>query len=204
MSLTRRFLNSMGIDAEKIDEIISAHSETVSALKEERDKYKTEAEKYKADAEKLPDVEKELNDLKNTVEKDGSFEKKYNDLKTEYDKYKNDVDTEKTTAKKTAAYKALLKEAGVSEKRIASILKLKAAEIPELELTEDDKIKDAEERTKSIKEEWADFIETNGKQGAEIKTPPEGNGGNGDKPSRAAQLYKEYLANKYGTVEDKK
>lgn len=202
MSLTRRLLNSMGIDAEKIDEIINAHSETVSALKEERDKYKTDAEKYKADAEKLPDVEKELNDLKKAAEKDGSFEKKYNDLKTEYDKYKNDVDTEKTTAKKTAAYKALLKEAGVSEKRIDTILKV--SDISGIELAEDGKIKDAEERTKSIKEEWADFIETSGTKGADTNTPPEGNGGNGDKPSRAAQLYKEYLANKYGTVEDKK
>jgi hypothetical protein len=192
----------MGIDAEKIEEIINAHSETVSALKEERDRYKTDAEKYKADAEKLPDVEKELNDLKKSVEKDGSFEKKYNDLKTEYDKYKNDVDTEKTTAKKTAAYKALLKEAGVSEKRIDTILKV--SDISGIELAEDGKIKDAEERTKSIKEEWADFIETSGTKGANTNTPPEGNGGNGDKPSRAAQMYKEYLANKYGTVEDKK
>lgn len=202
MSLTRRLLTSMGIDAEKIEEIVNAHSETVEALKKERDGYKTDAEKYKADAEKLPDVEKELNDLKKAAEKDGSFEKKYNDLKTEYDKYKNDVDTEKTTAKKTAAYKALLKEAGVSEKRIDTILRV--SDISGIELAEDGKIKDAEERTKSIKEEWADFIETDGKRGAEIKTPPEGNGGNGDKPSRAAQLYKEYLANKYGTVEDKK
>lgn len=202
MSLTRRLLNSMGIDAEKVDEIIEAHRVTVDALKKDLDTAKDDAEKYKADAEKLPGVEKELNDLKEAAKKDGSFEKKYNDLKTEYDKYKNDVDTEKTTAKKTAAYKALLKEAGVSEKRIDTILKV--SDISGIELAEDGKIKDAEERTKSIKEEWADFIETDGRRGADTKTPPEDNGGNGDKPSRAAQLYKEYLANKYGTVEDKK
>ena len=35
MALTRKFLQAMSIDEEKIDEIISAHSETVTALKEQ-------------------------------------------------------------------------------------------------------------------------------------------------------------------------
>ena len=51
----------MGIEADKIDEIISAHTDTVNALKEQRDT-------YKADAEKLPAVQKELDDLKAAAE----------------------------------------------------------------------------------------------------------------------------------------
>jgi hypothetical protein len=57
MSLTRKMLRAMGIEDEKIDEIITAHTETVDALKEQRDQ-------YKADAEKLPNVQKELQGLK--------------------------------------------------------------------------------------------------------------------------------------------
>ena len=49
MALTRKMLKAMGIEDEKIDQIIEAHSETVDALKEQRDQ-------YKADAEKLPEV----------------------------------------------------------------------------------------------------------------------------------------------------
>ena len=50
MALTRKFLKALGIEDEKVDEIISAHTETVDALKAERDG-------YKADAEKLPGVQ---------------------------------------------------------------------------------------------------------------------------------------------------
>ena len=64
MALTRKFLSALGIDADKVDEIINAHTETVDALKNERDK-------YKADAEKLPEVTRELTSLKETVAKNG-------------------------------------------------------------------------------------------------------------------------------------
>ena len=40
MALTRSFLKALGIEEEKIGEIINAHSETVSGLKAEIEKYK--------------------------------------------------------------------------------------------------------------------------------------------------------------------
>ena len=49
MALTRKFLASKGIDADVIDEIITAHTETISGLKDELDK----ANAFKAKAEKL-------------------------------------------------------------------------------------------------------------------------------------------------------
>ena len=36
MALTRKFLSALGIEEAKIDEIISAHADTVNALKEQR------------------------------------------------------------------------------------------------------------------------------------------------------------------------
>ena len=57
MSLTRKMLKAMGIEDEKIDQIIEAHTETVDGLKEQ-------ITQYKASAEKLPGVQKELDDLK--------------------------------------------------------------------------------------------------------------------------------------------
>ena len=47
MALTRRALKAMGIEDEKIDEIITMHTETVDGLK-------ADVAKYKADAETLP------------------------------------------------------------------------------------------------------------------------------------------------------
>lgn len=167
IALTRKFLSALGIEADKIDEIITAHTETVDALKEQRDT-------YKADAEKLPGVQKELDDLKAAAGdgKENPYEKKYNDLKQEYDDYKADVTAKETAAKKAAAYRALLKEVGVSEKRLDAVLKVTGMDGIEL----DDKggIKDAAKLKDSIKTEWADFIVKTGKKGADVNTPPEG------------------------------
>lgn len=200
MSLTRKLLTAMGIEAEKVDEIINAHSETVEALKKERDAAKELAEQYKESAEKLPGVQKELDKLKEeaTKKEPDEYEGKYNELKAEYDKYKNEQEEKESFSKKNEAYKELLKAAGISEKRINTVLKV--SDVKGVELDKEGKIKGADKLTESIKTEWADFITTSHEKGADTSTPPEGNGGNGsgNTPSRAAQLAAEYHANLYG------
>jgi hypothetical protein len=175
MSLTRKALVAMGIEAEKIDQIIEMHSETVEALKTERDNAKNEAKQYKADAEKLPEVEKELKDLKDNNSGD-KYKEKYDTLKKEYEDFKADTTAKETKATKEKAYKTLLLECGVSNKRIDKVLKV--SDVDNVELDENGNIKDAESLKKSIKDEWSDFIETTGTTGAETATPPKNTGGN--------------------------
>ena len=192
MALSRKMLAAMDIPAEKIDEIISAHTETVSAIKEEK-------EALKADSDRLKTVEKELETAKSELEKfkSGDWEKKYTDLKTEYEGYKQDVTTKETKAAKTAAYKKLLKEAGVSEKRFDTILKV--TDLANIELDAEGAIKDSEKLTDGIKSEWADFIVTEGKKGAETAQPPANNGGDTKQVSHAAQIAAQYYAEHYGS-----
>ena len=167
MALTRKFLKAMGIEEEKIEQIIEAHGETVDALKEERDN-------YKADAEKLADVQKKLSKAEETLAKKGDGEtvlkEDFDKLKDEYDKYKAGIDAEKLHTAKETAFRELLKAAGVSEKRIASVLKV--TDIDSVEIDKDGKIKDAEKHTENVKKEWADFIETTTTQGAKTANPP--------------------------------
>lgn len=40
MPLTRKMLKAMGIEEDKIEQIIEAHADTVDALRDERDGYK--------------------------------------------------------------------------------------------------------------------------------------------------------------------
>lgn len=172
MALTRRMLSAMGIEEDKADEIIKAHTETVDALKEQAEGNKTDA----AELEKLKEQVKSLKaDLAEADKSD--WEKKYNDLKTEYDGYKTEVENKATHSAKEAAYKQLLLDAGISEKRIATILKV--SDIDGVELDKEGNIKSADKLTDSIKEEWADFIVTEHKEGAETSKPPasEGKGG---------------------------
>lgn len=167
MALTRKFLKAMGIEDEKVDQIIEAHSESIDALKEQRDS-------YKADADKLADVQKELDELKAAKNSGDTYEVKYKAIKEEYDNYKKDVEAKETTSKKETAYRALLRECGVSDKRLDSVLKV--TNLDKLKLDKDGNLEGVADLKKSIKDEWADFIVTEGAKGADVTTPPSGNG----------------------------
>ena len=166
MSLTRKMLKAMGIEEEKIDQIIEAHSETVDSLKADRDS-------YKEDAEKLKDVQKELDDLK--AKGDDGWKEKHDRLKAEFDQYKNDVQEKETKAAKEAAYRAILKDANLSEKGIEKAVKY--ADWDKIELGEDGKLKGANDHIKAAREEWAEYVTTTTTTGAKTSTPPVNNGG---------------------------
>jgi len=166
MAFTRKFLSALSIEAEKVDEIITAHAEVVDALKEQRDA-------YKKDAEALPEVQKELEKYKNSEGDD--YKEKYETIKKEFDDYKKEQDAKATAAKKTDAYKKILKEAGVSDKRIETILKVSKDAIDKIEFDTEGAVKDKDKYSEDIKSEWADFIVKEKKQGANTATPPTGN-----------------------------
>ena len=169
MALTRKMLKAMGIEEEKIDQIIEAHAETVDGLK-------ADVNKYKGDAEKLPGVQKELDDLK--AAGDGGYKEKYEKEHEAFEDFKKTQKSKETKEAKEKAFRALLKEAGVSEKRIDSIIKV--TDFDGFSLEEDGKIKDADKLTESVKTEWADFIVQTQTTGAKTATPPS-NGGSGVK-----------------------
>lgn len=203
MALTRKMLSAMDIPADKIDEIISAHTETVNAIKEDRDNLKSEVENLRS-------VEKQLEKANAEIEafKSGDWQTKYEKLKEDHDKLKGEYDTFKVDteakavkAKKESAYKQLLLDAGISDKRIASVMKVSAQTVDELTLDDEGKIKDADKLTESVKTEWADFIVTKREEGAGVATPPENNGGSGKQQSRAAQLAVKYRNEHYGNPE---
>ena len=170
MAFTRKMLKAMGIEEEKIDEIIDAHREVTDALKEDRDK-------YKADAEKLTEIQKKYDDLKNEVDgkEDDPYKEKYEKEHKDFEDYKKTVEGERTKANKTQAYKELLKQAGVSDKRIDSILKVTA--IDEIELDDEGNNKDSDKVVENIKSEWSEFIVTESQRGAGTENPPRNVGG---------------------------
>ena len=163
MAFTRKMLKAMGIEEEKIEQIIDAHSETVDALKADRDA-------YKEDASKLAAVQKELDELK--AKGDDGYKAKYEAEKAAHDALKADIAAKETKKAKTDAYRELLKGANIDEKRIATILRAEAPTIDKIELDADGKIKNAEQYTQSIKSDWADFIVTQSAKGTNTATPP--------------------------------
>ena len=199
MALTRKFLTALGVEAEKIDEIISAHSETVEALKDERDSFKADAEKYAS-------TQKELDDLKKQVSQDDGenpYEVKYNAIKEEFEKYKADIQAKAVQRSKEDAYRKLLKEAGVSDKRIETVLKVSGDAVGKIEFDDDGAVKGADDLKKQIGTEWADFIVTESVQGANVDNPPDNsNSGDVKTTGRAAQIAAKYHENLYGKAKE--
>lgn len=173
MALTRKFLTALGIEAEKIDEIISAHAETVDALKAERDGYKENVDSLTAEKQ---EIQKELDDLKkaNDAEAKSREGKDYDALKKEFDEYKAGVQAKETKAAKETALRGILNDLNLSDKGIK--LALKYHNIDSIELDSEGKVKDASDLRKSLKEDWGDYIMTDSEKGAETKNPPAGNG----------------------------
>ena len=99
----------------------------------------------------------------------------YKTLKKEYDTYKADQESKETYRAKEAAYRGILKSAGVPEKRIAGILKVSKETIDSLELDENGAAKNADKLAEDAKAEWADFIPTTETRGAQTSNPPANN-----------------------------
>lgn len=192
----KAILSSHNMPVDELDkaaeEICGRHTADLDSIKEERDS-------YKKDAETLATVQQELDDLKS---KSGdTFEQKFKDMEKKYNDLVAENERKETTAKIQSAYRALLKDAGVSEKRLDSVLKV--TDISNMKLDKDGKLEGAADLSKTIKTEWADFITTDGQAGANPASPPDGNNSNPGNTGRAKQLASAYFNNLYGTKEEK-
>ena len=166
MALTRKFLEALGIEQAKIDEIISAHTEVTNALKADRDSYKEKAEKYDQTKTELDKAKSELD----KVSKD-EYKTKYESLEAEFNKYKTDIAEKEVKVKKEEAYKKMLKEIGVNEKSISAILKVK--DLSSLKLDDKGNIVDVDTLKESEKKDWEGFIIKSEVGGQDPSTPPD-------------------------------
>ena len=166
MALTRKFLEALGIEQAKIDEIISAHTEVTNALKADRDSYKEKAEKYDETKTELDKAKSELE----KVNKD-EYKTKYESLEAEFNKYKTDIAEKEVKGKKEEAYKKMLKEIGVNEKSIDAIVKVK--DLSSLKLDDKGNIVDVDTLKESEKKDWEGFIIKSEEERQDPNTPPD-------------------------------
>ena len=110
------------------------------------------------------------------------------------------MESKATKAAKESAYKKLLLDAGVSEKRVASVMKV--SDIDSIKINEDGSVQDAEKISENVKKEWADFIEVKHERGANVANPPANTGGEITQPSAAALRMQKYQEEHYGKKED--
>ena len=144
----------------------------ISAIKTAVGNEFVDKERYKAKLSEIEDLKEGKQTAEDNVATAEKWKTKYEGIKQELADYKKSVQAKETRAQKTDAYRALLKEIGVNDKRIDAILKV--TDLDGMEMDADGKLKDAADLKKSAKAEWSDFIVTTHTQGAQTATPPGG------------------------------
>lgn len=159
---------SGNISASKFDAIEKAINSAVG-------KEFVEKKRYNDKLTEIDALKAEKHDAEDKATSAEKWKTKYDAMKDEFEAYKKDISAKESKATRDSAYKELLKQAGVSEKRLDAILKV--SDVASLEMGEDGKFKDSEKILDNIKNEWADFITTTETHGAKTSTPPSNNGG---------------------------
>ena len=160
MAFTRATIRNLAkesgveIPKEFEDALVTEHLNARNAYAEEQ---------VKAELEKQPATKAE-----NVKESD-----EYKALKADFDKYKAEVAEKETKSAKEAAYRAILKDANLSEKGIEKAVKY--ADWDKIELDADGKLKGANDHIKAVREEWAEYVTTTTTTGAKTSTPPANN-----------------------------
>lgn len=193
MAFTRKALKAMGLSDEQIDSLIELHTESIDAIKADRDK-------YKEDAEKLSDVQRQLDEANSKIEaaEKDDYKGKYESEKAAHDKLKEDIKVKETTAKKSTALKAYLKEKGYSDNGITKITKY-GDYIKDIELDEDGKIKDADKLIGKVETEWSEYKPQAGTSNFKPNvTGQQSTGGEKKTTSRAAQIWESTMKSMYG------
>lgn len=152
MALTRKMLEAMGIEAEKIESIIEAHAETVNGIKKERDDYKARYE---------------------SVDTSEDWKSKYDEEHAAFEAYRSETENRDSIRAKESAFKAILTAAGVADKYAAKIVKMSGEAINALTLDGDGNAVGFEKLVDDAKTEWGDFVPQITTQGAPFATPPQ-------------------------------
>ena len=166
MALTRKMLKAMGIDDDKIDQIIEAHTESTDALK-------NELNGYKKDAEKLASVQRELDELKSAGTDD--WKAKHDAVKKELEDYKAEVTGKETLSAKKKAFAAIAKSKGITDEKLIELI-ANSYNFDGEEL-DGGKLKNEKAIGDHIATEYSGFISTESKSGAKVETPPANVGG---------------------------
>ena len=206
MALTVKLLKGMGIDEDKIEAIITAHTETTEGLKSERDSYKEQAKKVpdlqrqleeaKADTS-LADLQAKFEELQAQL---GALETERDGIKTQFDAYKQEVQSREDMRAKAEAYRTLLKDAGIAEKYLDSVVRV--TDLSSLEM-EDGRLKEPDRLGEEAKSKWADFILKTHVEGSNPATPPkQTKGGVEGANPRALQIAKERHERMYGKTSE--
>ena len=184
MAFTRSFLKTMNLTDEQISAIIEEHTNVTDALKAQRDKAQKDAESLKAEADKIPDLQKQLADIANGEDYKGKWEQEHK----AFEDYKAQIAKDAEMDKVRAAYRKLLQDEHINDKRLDVVMR--ATDFTNIKLGSDGNLENLDTLKQSIGEEWGDFKVQQRERKQNVANPPANHGGG---ESRARELYTKHL-----------
>jgi hypothetical protein len=195
MAFTRNWLKTMGLTDEQEKAIMEEHINVTDALKAQRDKAQNDVKELQTKVDAIPGLETQIKDLKSGVD----YKAKYDEEHKAFEDYKNQIAAEAELAKVKAAYRKLLVDEKINEKRVDSVLKL--TDFSEMKLDKEGNLENLDALKDNIGKEWGEFKVVTKERKQTVATPP-GNGNQGGGESRARDLYLNHLKQRGIKVED--
>lgn len=166
--LTRKFLRALGVEEDKIDEIVTAHQDTLEEIKAERDGLKDNASKL---AEAQAEVTRLSGELEKAKKNGGDAAK----IQAEYDAYKQQIADEKAAAQADADVLDIVKEAGIVRESFQKVV-AKDFDRSKIQRGEDGTITNRQDLVNDTRTRYGDFTATQQQQGTPPNNPPTGGG----------------------------
>jgi len=135
MSLSRSFLKSLGLSDDQITAVVEAHGETVTALNQKYAELENLYSSAKESADRLPDVQKELDELK----KD-DFKSLFEAEKSAHDALKDSVSRKEAHAAREKAARAFYETKNIQGANLN--LAMRATDLDSLEVDEQGNLTD--------------------------------------------------------------
>ena len=133
--LSRSFLKSLGLNDDQITAVVEAHGETVTALNQKYAELENLYNSAKESADRLPDVQKELDDLK----KD-DFKSKFEAEKSAHEALKESVSRKEARAAREKAARAFYETKNIQGANLN--LAMRATDLDSLEVDEQGNLTD--------------------------------------------------------------
>jgi len=192
-------MNIIEIIKENLPDGVEVTDKTLKAIekeiKTEQGKEFIPKEQYSKKTEKIIELEADIKDLQGKATDADTYKQKYDDMKTkyntdiaakqkEYDDFKAAAETQKTTDAKKSMLRSQLAADGAKSSLI-DLLELKF-DIGKIEI-DGDKIKNWDDVSKPVKEQYADVFGKTETRAASVASPPDGIGDKGASTKDANQ-----------------
>lgn len=167
MAFTRKFLKALGIEDEKIDQIIDAHTEVTDGLKNKVSEAEEKASKY-------DELQKELEKYK----KQDGFKEKYEKEHADFEAYKKEISEKETHALKSKVVKEYFEGKNITGDNLEIAMMAVENQLDTFEL-DGEKLKDTSGLDTLVSGKLARLVVKKQTSGVNTATPPSNNGSNG-------------------------